>query len=770
MSRFAALAGIGRFAAMGGTNTQNPELARQYPRLIIQGPSGNCVSVPMMSGGGGSDQPRSYEEIHQVNQTFTHTALAWGRNEIVMPTKNSDGVTIGGEFAHAWQPTPRLSGEGRKTNDASFDIENNQGLRRYNMFDGFNWKIWNWSANTRNDNWGVKRMPGGEIFWTGFVETFKVPRNYGAYVGQDPVRRPDFSEPLVSGWKPLGGAIGNANIEINYSPHYQGAPGGELLLGGIFHRSTDIDSLETGVNDVAFFKDSIYAVTQWGGVAWKWGGKGNFLWTEEMLEDTRVGDPTESSYTAGRLTDDLTGGSKGRCLAIHNDELFMLSNDGKVHVMRPDTVRQVADLTALGTHSSSGIIGGVMSRLGGGYGGTTFRRCFITSYNGQLHAFLNFTSTFDVAKGSRGTTTGRGVFWGTSFDGINWTDQSPNLPTSGIHSPSGGGVTAGVPKIQITNWQTFTRPYRFSGFTGQLVIPIPNASGAYPEGYGEQGIGAFNVPSGIEPAQPSGFIQRDIPLWTSGNLLETNNKPFDQMTVPLEVGPISGYLYPTNVAYPAGFRYQDPFVGGPLGKAQGGVFRPSGVGSSGLDYTGSENYHISGYVDEQKNKLKLSFTNDFAQDGGTLFFELNKASGWIQRNHLVHSKQTNGYIPIMLYDPEITIPSGSLANPNPAIDESNKTMTLEYRLYDWPFWDNVDVVSEYSLDYGQKWFTIKRQKNLSTGSLDTDPSGVKGVKQTLVWDYSNEGTPSLSKNQFFPHVQIRLTAIDPDFDPKELSS
>lgn len=769
MSRFAALAGIGRASFFGGgLNTQDPTKARDFPRVIIRGPSGNCVSVPMMSGGGGGDQPRSYDELHTINQTFAQTALAWTRNEIVMMTKNTTGLTIGGEFAHAWMPTPRPSGEGRRTNDSIFDFENNQGMRNFNMFDGFNWKIWNWSANSRNDNWGVKRMPGGEVFWTGFVEAFKVPRNYGAYEGLDPVRR-GTNNPGISGWLPLGGAIGTANLEENYTPHYQGAPGGELLLGGIFHRGTDIDGLETGVNDMAFFKDTIYVVTQWGGVFWKFGGKGNYLWTESMMEDTRVGDPTESSYQSGRLTDDLTEGAKGRCLVVHNDELFMLSNDGKVHVIRPDTLRQVADLTDLGTFSASGIDGGAMSRMAGGYGGTTFRRCFITSYNNQLHAFLNFKSTFNVAKGSRGTTTGRGVFWGTSFDGRHWTDQSPNLPTSGIHSPSGGGVTAGNPNIQSINWQTFTSPYRFSGFTGQSVSDVPNASGAYPDGYGTQGIGAFNVLNGIQPAQPSGFIQTHLPLWTSGNLLETANKPFGQMTVPLIVGTTSGNLYPTSVVYPFEFSFQDPFVGGPLPEVSGGVFLPSGVGPSGFDYTGSENFHISGYVDDQKNILELSFTVD-AHGGGTQFFELNRTSGWIQRNHLVHSKQTNGYIPIMLYDPEITIPSGSLEDPNPFIDESNKTISLKYKLYDWPFWDTVDVVSEYSLNYGQNWFTIKRQKNLSTGSQEIDPSGVKGVTQTLTWDYSNEGTPALNKNEFFPHVQIRLTAIDPDFNPKELSS
>ncbi len=762
MSRFAALAGIGRF----GTNTQNPEIARQFPRVIIRGPSGNCVSVPMMSGGGGADKPRTFDEVHQFDQTLSQTAIAWTRNEIVIPTRTS--LVIVGEHLHAWQPVPQPLGEGRKTNDAAFNVGNNEFLSLYNMFDGFNWKICNWSVGAA-DVWGVKRMPGGEVFWTGFTRTFKVLKNYGAYVGQDPFRTSSQTNPSVSGWKPLGGAVGGAALEPNYSPHYQGAPGNELLLGGILHDGADVLNESTTLVDIAFFRDSIYAVTQFGGVCLKYGGKGTYLWTEKLLDDSRVGDPTESSYTDGRLTDNLTGGSKGRCFAEHNGQLFILSNDGKVHVVRPDTLRQTADLTTLGTHSASGILGGTLGSVGAGYAGSNVRRCFLTSYNNQLHAFLNFNSTFNVAKGTRGTETGRGVLWATSFDGINWTDQSPNLPTSGIHSPSGGGVTAGNPKIQVTNWLNFTQPYKFSGFTGKSVIPIPNASGAYPAGYGAQGIGDKNLASGIEPAQPSGFIQQDMPLWTSGNLLETNNKPFNQMTVPLEFGAMGRYLYPTDVIYPANFSYQDPFNGGPLDQNQGGVFRPSGVGSSGLDYTGCEQYHISGYVDDQKNILELSFTNDLAQDGGTLFLQLNAASGWIQRNHLVNSRQTNGYIPIMLYDPEISIPSGSLRSPNPAIDEVNKTVTLDYRVYDWPFWDKVDVVSEYSLDYGQNWLTIGRQKNLSTGSLATDPSGVKGVKQTLVWNYADSQN-ALSKNQFFPHVQIRLTAIDPDFDPKELSS
>jgi hypothetical protein len=761
MSRYAAAAGIGRLGSLGN----DARAAREAPRLIIIGPSGNLVTVPLPSGVAGAKQDDP-DELQQFGNSMTHTALAWTRNEIVTAFRNTQS-TSNTDYSYAWQPYGQDAGP--RVNSANYDpAVSETTLENAAAFDGFNWKLFNWGVGGNRQLMSFKRMPGGRAFWTGpFLTSFMVPKNYGAYEGDDPVFEVLGSE---SGWSPRSGALGRPGLpDANFSAQYDGD---QADVGGVRSRVVNIGAIEQQVNDVSFFRGSIYTVYQHGMIAQKFGGKGNLHFNERLCRDDAVDFPTESNYTDNsRLTLDSTGGSKGRSLAEHGNELFMLSNDGKVHVVLPDTVIQVADLSTLGTPWSSGITGGSMNRTplsgDGPYPGSNVSRCFITSFNRQLHAFLNFNSSFKVAKGVGGTT-GKGVFWATSHDGRNWADRSENLPASGIHSPSGGGVTAGLGGSQVTNWLTRIAPYKFSGFTGDGVTPHFGPSGTsssnvprgdFPLAYGGVGLGASDAASGAFAAQPSGFRQIDVPLWTSGNLLDPLDTPFDQLKVPMEFGTVSGALFPTEIAYPLDFSFQVP-SGDP-----GQFFLPSGVGPSGFDYTGCDNYHVSGFVDDQKEVLQIYFSRDF-EEGTNLFFELNRASGWNRRNYAPTVKQLNGYVPIMLYDPEIIIPSGGVLDPNPAIDEVSKTATLKYRLYDWPFYDNVDVISEYSLNYGVGWSRIARQKNLSTGSPDTDPSGVIGSEHTLTWNWSNiENLHPLSKNTWYPHVQIRLRAVDPDFDP-----
>ena len=126
------------------------------------------------------------------------------------------------------------------------------------------------------------------------------------------------------------------------------------------------------------------------------------------------------------------------------------------------------------------------------------------------------------------------------------------------------------------------------------------------------------------------------------------------------------------------------------------------------------------------------------------------------KNHITESKQLNGLVPIDLYDPEVVIPSGNLLNPNPFIDEVNKTITLKYSVYDWGSWDSVDVVSEYSTN-DRDWNYIGTSQSKSTGTKLGDPSGIIGVEHTLVWQYT-EGFHPLSKNVFYPNLKIRLRA------------
>jgi hypothetical protein len=758
MSRYAASAGIRDIQA----DSNDPKIAKQFPFLLIFGPSGQAATVPPPSGLAGSVHEFA-SEFQGWEHTYDHTALAWTKNEIVTSFRNTQG-TVGTDWGFAWQPYGQY--QGALKNDTNYDFEANVSLSDALMFDGFNWKIILPPLGSDKQMWSFKRATGGGAFWTGMhVSNFETPANYGLYDGNDPIRTGDKGgDSAPSGWRPLSGLLGKSPVDANYSAMHDADFDASVELGGVRSVESNVVGESTVLNDIEEFQGDIYYVTQHGMVGLRFGGKGQFIWSDKLFNDDRISTTTDAANYTSRLTKNFTGGSKSRSLTSHKGELFMLSNDGKVHAVTPHSLQQVADLSQLGTPWSSGIVGGVMDRVPavaeGPFEGNPFRRCFITSFNNQLHAFLNFQTNFRMVKGvlDAAVTTGRGIFWATSFDGRNWADRSDSLPASGIVSPSGGAVTAGNVPAQVTNWISTITPYKFSGFTGAGVTPTPEASGQFPLAYGTVGIGGLDTASSVFPAQPSGYRQLDLPLWNSGIMVDANNTSFDQLHVPLEFGTISGFLFPTFVRYPAGFGQQFTASGDPF------LFLPSGVGPSGYDYTGCNNYHISGFVDTQKDVLKLSFSEDF-EDGGALTFELNKASGWNRSNYLPFSKQLNGYVPIMLYDPEVIIPSGGVLDPNPSVDEVNKTLTLKYRLYDWPFWDKVDVISEYSLDYGRSWVFLRRQKELSTGSPDSDPSGVIGTEHTLVWNWAQDDPHPISKNVWQPHVQIRLRAVDPDFNP-----
>ena len=763
--KYAAAAGVRRLSA-----SSDP---RKDPFIIIIGPSGQCATVPAPSGLAGSTQGTNpAADLNAYHHTMDHAALAWTSNEIVTSLRKDQG-TVRQDWGYAFQPYGQVGP--KKKNDAVYNFEQNVSMSNDLMFDGAFWKVILPSVRTAKHSWSFKRLAGGSVFWTAAATIDQEEnQNYGAYDGKDPVRTGDAGGTSApSGWRPLSGMVGKQPFDVISSAHWDRGQGGSVHPGGVLMVPGNVSSVSTNVNDI--LQDSrgnIYVAFQHGLFALRFGGKGQWVWSENLFSDQDVNNYTPTLTYVSRLQQNSKGAGVPKCLAEHNGEVFMLTNTGKVFVVKPDTVEQVADLTTLGTPWSEGVFGGAQPRepqpIDGAYDGTDVRRPFVVSFNDQLHAFLNFKSDEAMAKGVKkgAENIGRGVFWATSFDGRNWTDQSPNLPASGIVSPSGGDVTSGQPPASVTAWLSFISPYRFSGFTGSKAEPIPMPSGDFPAGYGAAGIGGFNLASGVKPAQPSGLIQRHVPVWTSGNMVDAPGTPFDQLTIPLERNAVSGFLFPTFIRYPKRFSYQHPVSGGPFPANQGGIFMPSGVGPSGWDYTGCENYHISGYVDERAGKLQLYFTRDHVE-GGTLFFELSESSGWVRRNFLQHSKQLNGYVPVMLYNPEITIPSGSVVAPNPVIDEVNKEARLRFRLRDWPFWDAVDVVAEYSIDHGASWRKITTMRNLSTGSKQTDPSGVKGVEHVLSWHWSDDGMPNfLSKNEWYPHVQVKLTAVDPNFAPE----
>lgn len=702
------------FATVGIRKNQgalaNPAL---FPFLVIVGPSGQACQVHGPSGYDvASAIPQYTTRLQAYEQSVNHKCLVWRHNELLLSMRNED-ATIGHNMIYAWQPYGQQDTGTPKKNTAGFEFETNTNMGHFVMFDGYNWKIAGGRyADSYREHAGFINLADG-VFWA-------FPRNedllsYGIYKGHDPI----FMQlsAISSGWKPRDYHYGM----LNYGPDNGFClmhDGNTTNVEGVGTDATDVADFSNNFCDMIYFKGTIYIAKQYSVIALTVGGKATYIYNDFSNDDNCNNVAETATYTS-RVSQDVNG-AKSRCFAVHNNTLYMLQNDGKVFEVYPHGIKQIANLSLLETPWSSGVIGGYCPDQPGtgqdwpGCTPTNGFRCYLASFNNQLHAFLNFASSYRHISGG----TGRGIFWATSFNATNWTDQSPNLPSSGIHSPSG---------ITLNDWKTLINPYLFSG----------KNNAQYPADYVDQSIGTL--------CQPSGFRQTGIlPWWSSGVLLDADNTAYNALQIPLEYGALSGYLFPTLVQYPADWT------------------EPSGVGPSGYDYVGCYNYHIAGHVDKDAKRLRLFFTRDY-DDGGTLFYDLTTSSGWIQRNWIPESKQLNGFMPIDLYDPEVIIPSGDLYNPNPYIDEYNKKVYVKYYLYDWGYWDAVDLKVDYSTDNGQNWFQASTVtvvgkstgiKAKSTGSKQTDPSGVLGAPYTLCWDYSQD----LSKHVYYPDIQIRIRA------------
>jgi hypothetical protein len=707
MARYLASAGI-RNNQGGGDDLGD------YPYIVLIGPSGQFVQIHGPSGVTDKD-PEDTKSLQAVEQTHNHCALAWGKNEIVYSLRAA-WTLLKKNYQYAWMPYGMPSGA--KINPAAANtilIDGQTSNADGVMFDGYEHKIITpFMPDGNKELSAFYRLPNGDIFWTFGLSLGSLI--YGTYKGDDPIYVEDGSR---SGWKPRGGQYGHllSTTESNFKT---GSSASFPAFAGIVTSKIKPASVSDNVCDIIYHKGTIYIAYQYKVVGINIGGKGSFIFNDYI--DERVDHLTVlSNYTDRAVNASHTNSSKS--FAEHEGILYMLQNDGKVYSVSPGGLKLISDLSALGTVYSSGVFGGTLPTVTGAWGGTGKMRCYMTKFNGQLHAFLNYSITDKVVKGTDGVSAGRGVFWGTSWDGVNWTDQTPNMPGSGIHPTSG---SLGV-------WATQTNPYIFSGRTGynrdQYSIWQALASGI-----GNQ-------------ARPSGLRQWDTLPWFdgSGTLMDAPGTTWDNLNVPLNHGAISGHLGPTYVAYPPSFQ------------TVSGVFGPTGTAASGWDFTNCHNYHISGFNDQDNDVLHLIFTEDFhgeGEFGSTLYYELNKSSGWNRKNWVRASNQLNGLIPIDLYNPEVIVPSGDLYNPNPRIDEVNKTIRVDFNIYDWPYWNNVNVTMEYSIDGGQSWYFASKKKNISTGSEISDPSGVIGVQDTITWTYTNQ----LSKNVYYPNVQVRLRA------------
>jgi hypothetical protein len=635
-------------------------------------------------------------------------------------------------YTYAWQPYGQPAGGSQKVNDTDYLTSDGINMGDRVMFDSLNWKQIAHAFNTSvRDQTAILKIPGAAAWFYPFV----VNRNsmiYGAYKGDDPIFKANAGK---NGWDPR--PINYGSISQTNDPNFKISNDGTTingLLAGINHLAASTQS--DNICDILYHKGTIYVAGQHYLMGMNIGTKGTWIF-HDNANDNNVNDINDTSTYTARASQQVYGGSLSRSLTIHNDKVYMLSNNGKVHEVMTGGLKQLVDLSQLGTPWASGIADGSLSKLSGSWAGNASFRCFLASFNKQLHAFLNFDTNFNVAKPVDGTT-GKGIFWGTSFDGENWTDNSVNLPASGIISPSGTGAAA-------VNWLAHITPYRFSGFVGSGALPQPDIG--LTSAHSRTAIGSLNAGEDMNPTRPSGFRQTGLlSYWSSGVLVDTEGTTFNNLQVPLQFGEIGRYLFPTLINYPEAV------------VPSGSLFVPSGTGPTGYDYSSCGNYHISGFSDDQDNRLKIIFSRDF-DEKENLLFELTTSSGWIRRNYLTNVNQLNGLIPVMLYDPEIIIASGTLANPNPRINEVNQTVEIDYTVYDWPFWGTVNVIGEYSLN-GINWNPIKTVRNVSTGSQISDPSGVIGTQNTFTWNYTQDGIHAnrLNKNIFYPCIQVRLRA------------
>ncbi len=815
-----------RYYASGGIRDRDQ--GEGWPFAVIFGPSGQAVQLPYPKGYDDDTQFASAQNVRiptspandgsniynagfptklaAYEMTFSHVQVEWFRNHLT--NCFIDGATNNRNIGYAFQPygqpasgffqyhpnVPLLSTAGRgqprinsfedENGASNFDSTQRVDLLQFVMQDGFNWmQPFYYNPAGFQEMFGFKKIAGGGLFWA-FKTKDAEAYSYGLWNARFPHHKfvssvssvSQYGAELGSGWKGEGGNLDSPDILLDsrFQAGFGGAPGNVDQYCGIKNGGKEnMPDLSTNIHDILYHKGHVWAATQYNLMCVSPGGK------MQIINDERASDvhsngiatrttPTQMSNYATRREVDSFGGPASRSLASHDGDIFMLNNLGNIFLVRPGGIREVADLTSIETLSSSGIFGGSLSEnpiLGSPWGGSSAYRCKLISFNGELHAFLNFKSNFNVAKDDNAGNPGfgRGVFWATSTDGVTWADQSSSLPASGIIKPSG----------LLVDWTSQIAPYRFSA-TPELSFP----SGILPDGNN-----TLDYPSTSGMAGPSGFSQEGVlDTWasgvnainsfdqnvgTSGVILDDEGTAFDQLRVPLSYTRRVRSLYPTTVVNPGGYGFINAASGReagiPLASGSGGVYSPSGVGSSGLDYTGCRNYHISAFVDEVDNTMKVMFSEDYS-DGGTMVFELNTASNWRLINHVRDSKQLNGLVPIDLYDPEVIICSGTQARPNPSHDPVNKTVTIDYETFDWPFWRNINVEVQYSIDDGTEWKSVGTINNIDTSNKSADPSGIVGAQHSFVWNYADQTSDNpLSPNVFYAGVQIRMRGVDPTF-------
>jgi len=417
---------------------------------------------------------------------------------------------------------------------------------------------------------------------------------------------------------------------------------------------------------------------------------------------------------------------------IYNGELFFLQNDGKILKLDNGYISLVCDVRDyFEAPHGSGIFGGKI-----GYEGwkRNSYMCFAGDVGGRLYVFLNYL--YEENGKQR-----RGVFCASTTNFDEWTDHTFDLPSSGIIPPSG---------MNLTTYLGIISPYRFSGYNNFDTV-------------------ANGQPSGINgPAikcEPSGWCQRDgiKATWQGSGTFyncDYDSSP-SSWDIPMRYQSITRYLAPTYTIEPTGFDNN---------------LRPVGVANSGYNWVGVTNYHILGWKDETDDRLHLFFVEDeyafqnntyYLSNSGVsnqvLYYVLDSNGNFIFRNQF-QCKQLMWIEPTDMHEPAVVLTSGTYYERFPKEDRINRVVWQPFRIYDYPFFRNVNIEVQYTTDY-INWYDATPHStlscpttNLSTGDISTDPSGIIGKEYMFAWDY----TKDIGSRSILPYVQLRIRAYAND--------
>ncbi len=801
MSRYAILQGAGNLLRPGG-GQNTPEAWRKWPHLMVQHPSGHLAILPAFSGasakiGHGPGDARTY---HIYQMMMCHQPFAWVNNKLLHSWR-SDLNSVSTFQNFLWHPYVQdfAFGNGDGTN---FDVNNSYDFHQ--IFDGAHHQDFYSIGAGSIGGFCALRTPDSAYYC---VQTGSDSPDY--VYGNSKLGDPFLVDVSPDHYFPDLGGFGNPG-DANDEGHFRFPSENDInaVQGRVSYRTNDTsdpnDETQTPC-DMVEHEGSYYFCTQTNVWCTRIGLKGSFIYSDFFdVQQDQFGD---AIFGLANLSTSLGeeakfNGPQARVFAKHRGELYMLQADGKLLVVKPGGLLLRKDLKKspeLKSTYASGIDGGSMQKTplvaSTQFSSPRVARPFLVSFNDQLHAFLNYDITSSVLETQTGLPVAkgnaRGLCWFTSHDSVNWADRTDRLAplASGIITPSGN--------IQLqATWRLETAPYIHSSYQN-----VP-----YPSGYGPRAsfpLEDFNL-FGVAPIdrgddegsvrKPSGYRQATgdlievsvfndksdrLPIWNSGLMVDEPGTPVESLNVLFGQGIVSGFIYPTIVDYPSGFAFIEPSqIDGLtkptnlLAESGGGVWGPFGQGQRGWDYTGVSQKHTAGYVDEldeqsNNHRLRLCFSDNpfdtttaIEKQVASHFWELDKASGWHQRNYVHWGGACIGYKPVEIYDPEVIIASGSFDDPNPFVDVGNRHVRVNFKVIDFGFWDKVNMKLEYTVDDGTNWNACSVSGSLgplSTGTKETDPSGVgadSASQHTVYWRWQDD----LGPTTFYPFTRLRMRA------------